>query len=79
MALSSHATAICMENECHFLTFQCMKFKWNFIVPSEVESSTDHDNGESVSSCWYLVRMYHSRYELGIIVTVDTLRSSVCF
>ena len=33
---------------------------------------------ESVPSCWYLVRMYHFKYELSIIVTVAKLRS-VCF
>ena len=47
--------------------------KWN---PIQTMLALDH---ESVSSCWYLVRMYHFRYERIIInVTVAKL-SSVCF
>ena len=46
--------------------------KWN---PTWTMLALDH---ESVSSCWYLVCMYHFRYELSIIVTVAKLRS-VCF
>ena len=52
--------------------------KWN---PPQTMLRTKHltlKYGESVSSCWYLVRMYHFRYELSIIVTVAKLRS-VCF